>query len=45
MAKLYYDLITKKAVNPKTGKPYVLEDVPEELREAVKKLLDKDKKK
>lgn len=40
MAKIYADLIKKQAINPKTGKEYKLEDVPERLRAEVEKLLE-----
>lgn len=39
MAKIYADLIKSGTINPKTGKPYKLEDVPAKLRETVSKLL------
>lgn len=42
MAKVYANLIRKGAENPKTGKPYKVEDVePESLRKAVEKELAK----
>lgn len=40
MAKVYYDLIVKKAICPKTKKAYTLEDVPKILQKDVKKLLE-----
>lgn len=40
MAKVYADLIRKGAICPKTGKPYTLEDVPEKLREEVRRILE-----
>lgn len=39
MAKIYADLILKKAICPKTGKPYTIKDVPERLQAEVKKLI------
>lgn len=41
MAKIYADLIIKGAINPKTGEAYTINDVPENLREEVEKLLEK----
>lgn len=40
MAKIYARLIKNGTINPKTGKPYALEDVPESLRDAVRALLE-----
>lgn len=39
MAKIYVSLIEKKAICPKTGKPYTVKDVPENLQAEVKRLL------
>ena len=40
MAYVYADLISKGAINPKTGKPYIIDDVPAVIRADVKKILD-----
>ena len=40
MAKIYADLIKKGAINPKTGFPYTIDDVPLSIREDVEKLLE-----
>lgn len=40
MAKIYADLIKKGAINPKTGLPYTIDDVPVLIREDVEKLLN-----
>lgn len=42
MAQVYADLIRKGAINPKTGKPYVLADVPAVIRCDVEKILASD---
>lgn len=42
MARVYADLIKKGAINPKTGNPYCIEDVPERLRDEVQRILDGD---
>jgi hypothetical protein len=42
MAKVYADLIIKGTVNPKTGKPYTIDDVPDKLKAAVQAILDGD---
>lgn len=39
MAKIYADLIRRGVVNPKTGNPYTIEDVPARLQDAVRALL------
>lgn len=41
MAKIFADLIRKGAINPKTGKPYKVEDAPENIRKEVEKELAK----
>lgn len=43
MAKVYAYLITKGAINPKTGKPYTINDVPTKLKVDVQKILDGEK--
>jgi len=43
MAKVYADLIIKGAINPKTNKPYTIDDVPAKLRKEVQKILDGEK--
>lgn len=40
MAKVYADLIKKRTINPKTGNPYTIEDVPNKLQDLVKELLE-----
>ena len=40
MAQIYAALILKGAICPKTGKPYTIDDVPLQLREAVKAILN-----
>ena len=40
MAKIYARLIQKQAINKNTGKPWALEDVPEEQREVVREVLE-----
>ena len=40
MVKVYADLMRKGAICPKTGEPYTLEDVPERIREAVRRELE-----
>ena len=39
MAHVYADLIRKGTINPKTGKPYTIDDVPERIREQARKAL------
>lgn len=39
MARIYARLIQKGSINPKTGNPYSIEDVPAELVEEVKRIL------
>lgn len=39
MAQVYADLIEGGAINPKTGKPYAIEDVPETIRPEVEAIL------
>lgn len=39
MAKVYADLIQNGTINPKTGIPYVVEDVPAKIRDEVKRIL------
>ena len=39
MAKIYARLIKTGAINPKTNRPYTINDVPENLREEVERLL------
>lgn len=39
MAYVYVDLISKGAINPKTGKPYAIDDVPSVIRADVEKIL------
>lgn len=39
MAKVYADLIKDGTINPKTGKPFVIGDVPEIIRAQVEALL------
>lgn len=43
MAKVYAYLIIKGAINPKTGKPYTINDVPTKLKADVQKILDDEK--
>lgn len=40
MAHVYADLIMKQAINPKTGKPYTIDDVPKPLRAEVQRIID-----
>lgn len=42
MAYVYADLISKGAINPKTGKPYTIDDVPSVIRADVEKTLAQD---
>lgn len=42
MAYVYADLISKSAINPKTGKPYTIDDVPLVIRADVEKILAQD---
>lgn len=42
MAYVYADLISKGAINPKTGKPYMIDDVPSVIRADVEKILAQD---
>lgn len=39
MAYVYANLIKKGAINPKTGKPYTIDDVPAVIRADVEKIL------
>jgi len=39
MARIYADLIKREVINPNTGLPYSLDDVPARLRSAVENLL------
>ena len=39
MAYVYANLIKEGAVNPKTGKPYTIDDVPAVIRADVEKIL------
>lgn len=43
MARVYADLITKGAINPKTSKPYTINDVPAKLKADVQKILGGEK--
>ena len=38
MAYVYADLIRKGTINPKTGKPYMIDDVPSIIRAEVEKI-------
>lgn len=40
IAKIYANLILNKAVNPKTGELWTLEDVPVNLRDEVANILN-----
>ena len=40
MAYVYADLIRKGTINPKTGKSYTIDDVPERIREHVRKVIE-----
>lgn len=42
MAKIYYNLIISGTINPKTGRPYTINDVPVRYQEAVRKLLEEN---
>ena len=42
MAYVYADLISKGAINPKTGKSYTIDDVPSVIRADVEKILAQD---
>lgn len=42
MAYVYADLIKKGTINPKTGKPYMIDDVPSVIRADVEKILAQD---
>ena len=42
MAQVYANLIEEDTVNPKTGKPYAIEDVPETIRPEVEAILAGD---
>ena len=42
MAYVYANLIKKGAVNPKTRKPYTIDDVPVVIRADVEKILAQD---
>ena len=42
MAYVYADLIRKGTINPKTGKPYMIDDVPSVIRTDVEKILAQD---
>lgn len=42
MAQVYANLIEGGAINPKTGKPYAIEDVPEVIRPDVEAILAGD---
>ena len=42
MAYVYADLISKGAINPKTGKPYMIDDAPSVIRADVEKILAQD---
>ena len=39
MAYVYADLINKSEINPKSGKPYMIDDVPSVIRADVEKIL------
>lgn len=39
MAKIYARLIQKGSINPKTGNPYTIDDVPANLVNEVKQIL------
>lgn len=43
MARVYADLITKGAINPKTNKAYTIDDVPSKLKKDVQAILDGEK--
>lgn len=42
MAYVYADLIRKGTINPKTGKSYMIDDVPSVIRADVEKILAQD---
>lgn len=42
MEYVYADLISKGAINPKTGKPYMIDDAPSVIRADVEKILVQD---
>jgi hypothetical protein len=42
MAYVYADLIRKGTINPKTGKPYTIDDAPSVIRADVEKILAQD---
>lgn len=42
MAMLYASKIVMEAVNPKTGKPWVFDDVPAKLKEQVAEIIIND---
>ena len=42
MAYVYADLISKSAINPKTGKPYTIDDVSSVIRADAEKILAQD---
>ena len=42
MTYVYADLISKGAINPKTGKSYMTDDVPSVIRADVEKILAQD---
>ena len=42
MAYVYVDLIRKGTINPKTGKSYMIDDVPSIIRADVEKILAQD---
>lgn len=43
MDYIYAGLIRKGTINPKTGKPYEIDDVPSVIRADVEKILNQDK--
>lgn len=44
MVYVYANLIGKCAINPKTGKPYTIDDVPSVIRADVEKILAQDER-
>lgn len=40
MAQVYANLVKNGTVNPKTGQPYKLEDVPAVIRKQVEKIVN-----
>lgn len=42
MAYVYADLIRKGTINPKTGKSYMIDDVPLVIKADVEKILTQD---